>query len=109
MRMLNYLLFIECVVLRDDEGEGEGASGTGKPGGASSGDSQVPVGSNPFLTPATGSGIQYKKGYIMRKCCTDPNGKKSKMLYKMCFIWVKWYQMNKQQLGRKNYMYVDGT
>lgn len=63
------------LTFRDDDGDME-ASGASKSGGTA-GDSQVTVGSNPFLAPPTGSGIQYKKGYIMRKCCTDPNGKKS--------------------------------
>lgn len=70
--MLSY-----CICpLRDDDVDTEG-TGTSKTG-SSSGDSQgVVVGSNPFLSPPTGNGIVYKKGYIMRKCCTDPNGKKS--------------------------------
>ncbi|XP_018012231.1 PH and SEC7 domain-containing protein isoform X3 [Hyalella azteca] len=35
------------------------------------------LGSNPFLAPSAGDGFIYKKGYIMRKCCIDPNGKKT--------------------------------
>ena len=45
---------------------------------ASSEPTTVALGSNPFLAPVSGDGVVYKKGYIMRKCCTDPNGKKSK-------------------------------
>ncbi|KAL0281510.1 UNVERIFIED_CONTAM: hypothetical protein PYX00_002478 [Menopon gallinae] len=33
---------------------------------------------NPFLgIPNLASAIEYKKGYVMRKCCVDPNGKKT--------------------------------
>nr|XP_053642297.1 PH and SEC7 domain-containing protein-like isoform X1 [Cherax quadricarinatus] len=74
----------------DDDGETEG-SGASKSGGAG-GDSQAAVGSNPFLAPPTGNGIQYKKGYIMRKCCTDPNGKKTafgKRSWKMWFCVIQ--------------------
>ncbi|XP_071514522.1 LOW QUALITY PROTEIN: uncharacterized protein Efa6 [Panulirus ornatus] len=74
----------------DDDGDME-ATGASKSGGAA-GDSQVTVGSNPFLAPPTGSGIQYKKGYIMRKCCTDPNGKKTafgKRSWKMWFCVIQ--------------------
>ncbi|XP_063605221.1 PH and SEC7 domain-containing protein-like isoform X4 [Penaeus indicus] len=75
----------------DDDVDTEG-TGTSKTG-SSSGDSQgVVVGSNPFLSPPTGNGIVYKKGYIMRKCCTDPNGKKTafgKRSWKMWFCVVQ--------------------
>ncbi|KAI5637422.1 pleckstrin-like domain-containing protein [Phthorimaea operculella] len=37
-----------------------------------------PVGSNPFLdVPDQARAVEYKKGYVMRKCCVDPNGKKT--------------------------------
>jgi len=36
---------------------------------------------NPFLdVPNASAAIEYKKGYVMRKCCVDPNGKKSELL-----------------------------
>ena len=36
--------------------------------------------SNPFLdVPNAATAIEYKKGYVMRKSCVDPNGKKSKL------------------------------
>lgn len=39
------------------------------------------VGSNPFLdTPQNAAAIEYKKGYVMRKCCFDSNYKKSESL-----------------------------
>lgn len=37
------------------------------------------VGPNPFLDiPQNIVAVEYKKGYVMRKCCVDPNNKKSK-------------------------------
>jgi len=39
------------------------------------------LGLNPFLDiPDVATAIEYKKGYVMRKCCIDPNGKKSECL-----------------------------
>ncbi|XP_039749381.1 PH and SEC7 domain-containing protein isoform X6 [Pararge aegeria] len=38
----------------------------------------APVGSNPFLDlPDQSRAVEYKKGYVMRKCCFDANGKKT--------------------------------
>jgi hypothetical protein len=38
-----------------------------------------PVGNNPFLDiPQNATAVEYKKGYVMRKCCFDSNNKKSK-------------------------------
>lgn len=40
-----------------------------------------PVGPNPFLEITNTqniAAIEYKKGYVMRKCCYDSNFKKSK-------------------------------
>ncbi|CAB4055556.1 PSD [Lepeophtheirus salmonis] len=37
-------------------------------------------GINPFLAlPDPMSSTDYKKGYVMRKCCVDPNGKRTKL------------------------------
>ncbi|XP_050699616.1 PH and SEC7 domain-containing protein-like isoform X5 [Eriocheir sinensis] len=72
----------------DSEGDGEVTAG-GKAGGS---EPEMAVGSNPFLTPPSGSGVLYKKGYIMRKCCTDPNGKKTafgKRSWKMWFCVIQ--------------------
>lgn len=34
---------------------------------------------NPFLgIPNLATAIEYKKGCVMRKCCVEPNGKKSR-------------------------------
>lgn len=50
----------------------------------SKGDNSIPglhIGSNPFLdTPQNAAAIEYKKGYVMRKCCFDSNYKKSEFL-----------------------------
>ncbi|XP_072940024.1 PH and SEC7 domain-containing protein [Epargyreus clarus] len=36
------------------------------------------VGANPFLdVPDQSRAVEYKKGYVMRKCCVDANGKKT--------------------------------
>ncbi|XP_071039980.1 PH and SEC7 domain-containing protein-like [Parasteatoda tepidariorum] len=38
------------------------------------------IGHNPFLeVPNPNYATEYKKGYVMRKCCIDPNGKKTPM------------------------------
>ena len=35
---------------------------------------------NPFLElPNASTAVDFKKGYVMRKCCVDPNGKKTKL------------------------------
>lgn len=45
------------------------------------------VSANPFLdTPESASAIEYKKGYVMRKCCYDTSFKKSKF-QKYSSIW----------------------
>ncbi|CAG2058851.1 unnamed protein product, partial [Timema podura] len=47
--------------------------------GRQSGDNQQNLsGSNPFLdVPNAATAVEYKKGYVMRKCCVDTNGKKT--------------------------------
>lgn len=67
---------MQCVcvcVLRDEEGD-DAAVG------------QVPIktteqmglGTNPFLEmPVSTNAIEYKKGYVMRKCCYEANAKRS--------------------------------
>ncbi|XP_076054263.1 uncharacterized protein LOC143032905 isoform X2 [Oratosquilla oratoria] len=72
----------------DDDSE----NAKGAPGKSSSDSSSHVVGSNPFLEPPAGSGVDYKKGYIMRKCCTDPNGKRTafgKRSWKMFYCVVQ--------------------
>ena len=47
-------------------------------------------GVNPFLClPDPNTSTDYKKGYVMRKCCIGPNGKKTKLgkrSWKMFFL-----------------------
>lgn len=39
------------------------------------------IGQNPFLDlPESSAAVEYKKGYVMRKCCYDANYKKSKKI-----------------------------
>jgi hypothetical protein len=46
-----------------------------------------PVGPNPFLDiPQNIAAVEYKKGYVMRKCCYDSNNKKSRS--KLLSYWV---------------------
>lgn len=46
-----------------------------------------PVGNNPFLDiPQNIATVEYKKGYVMRKCCYDSNNKKSEYLSMMGFM-----------------------
>lgn len=48
------------------QGDGPAISGTG----------------NPFLdVPNVTGATEFKKGYVMRKCCFDSNGKKSNAFY----------------------------
>lgn len=81
LRMFVFLLdeFVTRIIrlLRDEEGDetanqaiqqgdGPAISGTG----------------NPFLdVPNITGATEFKKGYVMRKCCYDSNGKKSNIFY----------------------------
>lgn len=38
----------------------------------------VATGKGFFDVPTSAPAIEYKKGYVMRKSCVEPNGKKSK-------------------------------
>lgn len=63
-----------CWVFRDEESDETQAMQAQNKVHESSG-----LGLNPFLDiPDVSTAIEYKKGYVMRKCCVDPNGKKSK-------------------------------
>ncbi|XP_059468514.1 PH and SEC7 domain-containing protein isoform X2 [Neocloeon triangulifer] len=70
------------------------------------------IGHNPFLDiPDVNTAIEYKKGYVMRKCCVDPNGKKTpfgkrswKMFY--CTLRDMVLYLHKDEHGfRKSQMY----
>lgn len=42
---------------------------------------QLGLGTNPFLDiPVSTNAIEYKKGYVMRKCCYEANAKRSESL-----------------------------
>lgn len=47
------------------------------------------TGSNPFLSmpDPNAPAVEYKKGYVMRKCCMDLNGKRSK------YFWIYFSKM----------------
>ena len=48
--------------------------------GTSSGSNNSDTHVNPFLElPNASTAVDFKKGYVMRKCCVDPNGKKTKL------------------------------
>lgn len=69
------------ISIRDDETE-EGASQVQMK-------AQDPaiMGGNPFLDiPNSANTIEYKKGYVMRKCCYDSNAKRSEYLKLECII-----------------------
>ncbi|XP_050669549.1 PH and SEC7 domain-containing protein isoform X3 [Leptidea sinapis] len=70
----------------DVPGAGEAGADIGS---GTTGPISLTAGSNPFLqVPEQARAVEYKKGYVMRKCCVEPNGKKTpfgrrgwKMLY----------------------------
>lgn len=42
---------------------------------------QLGLGGNPFLdVPVSSNAVEYKKGYVMRKCCYEANAKRSEFL-----------------------------
>uniref|UniRef100_A0A182QQ28 PH and SEC7 domain-containing protein 4 n=1 Tax=Anopheles farauti TaxID=69004 RepID=A0A182QQ28_9DIPT len=92
-------------------GAGEGGGGGGG-GGATGGSLQgPPVGPNPFLeAPPMFAAVEYKKGYVMRKCCYDTNYKKTpfgRRSWKMFFCTLRdlVLYLHKDEHGfRKNQM-----
>lgn len=63
---------------RDNETEDQTAA---KPGPeVQVGNTIVQTAKGLFDVPSSAPAIEYKKGYVMRKCCMEPNGKKSKFL-----------------------------
>lgn len=75
------------IFCRDDEGDettsvkagGGGVGGErveGMPVGVGAG-TIVATGKGFFDVPSSQPAIEYKKGYVMRKSCIEPNGKKS--------------------------------
>lgn len=42
----------------------------------------IHLGGNPFLeVPSSINAVEYKKGYVMRKCCYEANAKRSEFLF----------------------------
>jgi hypothetical protein len=65
---------------RDEEGDECGSVQQQQAKQATENQQNLATGSNPFLdVPNAATAIEYKKGYVMRKSCIDPNGKKSKL------------------------------
>lgn len=61
-------------VFRDDDQE----DGVGQ---MQKGGEQASIGGNPFLdVPSLTNATEYKKGYVMRKCCYETNAKRSEFL-----------------------------
>uniref|UniRef100_A0A182M2Z9 PH and SEC7 domain-containing protein 4 n=1 Tax=Anopheles culicifacies TaxID=139723 RepID=A0A182M2Z9_9DIPT len=110
---------------RNNDGNGNGGNGNGLggggPGGLNGGSGDggptggslqgPPVGPNPFLeAPAMFAAVEYKKGYVMRKCCYDTNYKKTpfgRRSWKMFFCTLRdlVLYLHKDEHGfRKNQM-----
>uniref|UniRef100_A0A182KCW7 PH and SEC7 domain-containing protein 4 n=1 Tax=Anopheles christyi TaxID=43041 RepID=A0A182KCW7_9DIPT len=109
---------------RNNDGNGNGGNGNGLGGGiggngGSGGDGGPtggslqgpPVGPNPFLeAPPMFAAVEYKKGYVMRKCCYDTNYKKTpfgRRSWKMFFCTLRdlVLYLHKDEHGfRKNQM-----
>lgn len=102
---------------RDDDGidpksradNGNGGGGNGGSGGGAGGTQTAGTlsSANSLLDSSqTIAAIEYKKGYVMRKCCYDANNKKSKswfsvhslsvqVLCRVCILWAA--QVNNKQ------------
>ncbi|GAB6028193.1 hypothetical protein CHUAL_002395 [Chamberlinius hualienensis] len=70
------------------------------------------IGHNPFLEmPNSVTATEYKKGYVMRKCCVEPNGKRTplgKRSWKMFYVTLKdlILYLHKDEHGfKKNQLY----
>ncbi|XP_058820112.1 PH and SEC7 domain-containing protein isoform X2 [Topomyia yanbarensis] len=90
-------------------GRNEGTMG-GNGGGNGGSSPGCAVGMNPFLDPPQPAAIEYKKGYVMRKCCYDTNFKKTpfgKRSWKMFYCTLRdlVLYLHKDEHGfRKNQM-----
>lgn len=70
------------VFFRDEEADDAAGQGPMK------NNEQMGLGTNPFLDiPVPTNAIEYKKGYVMRKCCYEANAKRSE--YLLYFIMVE--------------------
>ncbi|XP_076326850.1 uncharacterized protein LOC143233882 isoform X2 [Tachypleus tridentatus] len=93
----------------DEEEEEEGELGTYRPGQDVR---QGFIGQNPFLeVPNPSCATEYKKGYVMRKCCVDPGGKRTplgKRGWKMFYVTLRdmVLYLHKDEHGfKRNQMY----
>ncbi|XP_055593560.1 PH and SEC7 domain-containing protein isoform X2 [Uranotaenia lowii] len=88
-------------------GRQDGSMGGGNGGGMMQG---PPAGQNPFLDQPQPAAIEYKKGYVMRKCCYETNYKKTpfgKRSWKMFYCTLRdlVLYLHKDEHGfRKNQM-----
>lgn len=70
-----------CFVFRDDETDEAAQQAQPKQPDPSA------FAGNPFLeVPYTANAVEYKKGYVMRKCCFDSNAKRSELHITYLFI-----------------------
>lgn len=68
------MIIILFLIYRDEEGD-ETVAQAIQPGDGAA----ISASGNPFLdVPNVSGATEFKKGYVMRKCCYDANGKKSK-------------------------------
>lgn len=66
-----FIYFLELYFFRDEDAE-DGAGQTQKQ------NEQMSLGGNPYLeVPSSQNAVEYKKGYVMRKCCYESNAKRS--------------------------------
>lgn len=61
------------------------------PGSGVSGGGIISTGKGFFDVPSSAPAIEYKKGYVMRKSCVEPNGKKSRYLF-LCFLFLVFFR-----------------
>jgi PH/SEC7 domain-containing protein len=87
---------------RDDEGDECGSVLQQQTKQSAVDEQNLAASSNPFLDiPNATTAVEYKKGYVMRKCCVDSNGKKSKLssaTHGLCDCEVQCY-LSFQHLG----------
>ncbi|KAK3578721.1 hypothetical protein CHS0354_010106 [Potamilus streckersoni] len=73
------------------------------------------VGKNPFLdVPDPNQTTEYKKGYVMRKCCAEPDGKKTpigKRGWRMFYATLRdlILYLHKDEHGMKRASFVEGS
>lgn len=67
-----YFIYLNNLIFRDEENEEGTIQSQLKNADV------INVGGNPFLEiPSSLNAVEYKKGYVMRKCCYEANAKRS--------------------------------